>query len=174
MSRRRPKAPTTTSASGWVRREFLPGKLLAVGIQADTAIGSGDECSGHELRCEDWLRPGVRSIRKAPSEAIRPAEGSRTFRPSAGELANPGILLRVAAGTCFAIGTGGGQPMPNQSKSKPARDQAIHYNENAAKYAGSGRAKEAAEQAKRAIQDPRQAAALRKAEKAGKRPARSS
>ena len=64
--------------------------------------------------------------------------------------------------------------MPTPSKSKQGRDQAIHYNENAAKYAASGKAKVAAERAKRAIEDPSQAAALKKAEKTGKRPARSS
>jgi hypothetical protein len=64
--------------------------------------------------------------------------------------------------------------MPKQNKSKPSRDRAIHYNENVANYAESGKAKAAAEQAKRAVQDPRQAAALKKAEKAGKSRARSS
>jgi hypothetical protein len=60
------------------------------------------------------------------------------------------------------------------SKRKAGRDQAIHYNENVAEYASSSKAKQAAERAKRAIQDPRQAKALQRAEKAGKRRARSS
>jgi hypothetical protein len=63
--------------------------------------------------------------------------------------------------------------MPNP-KSKAGRDQAIHYNENVAEYASSGKASQAAEQAKRAIQDPRQAKSLRKAEKAGKKKPRGS
>ncbi len=63
--------------------------------------------------------------------------------------------------------------MPKQ-KNKPSQDQAIHYNENVAKYAASDKSKAAAAQAKRAVSDPREAAALKKAEKKGKSRARAS
>ena len=63
--------------------------------------------------------------------------------------------------------------MPTPNKPKPGGNRAIHYNENVEKYASSGKAKQAAERAKRALQDPKQAAELRQAEKAGKRRAKS-
>jgi hypothetical protein len=55
---------------------------------------------------------------------------------------------------------------PNKNKRS---DEAIHYNENAAKYAASGKPQPAADRAKRALQDPKQASELKRAEKAGKR-----
>jgi hypothetical protein len=55
-------------------------------------------------------------------------------------------------------------------KKHKAGDKAIHYNENAEAYARSGKPAPAAERAKKALDDKREAAALKRAEQAGKRP----
>jgi hypothetical protein len=53
------------------------------------------------------------------------------------------------------------------------QDKSIHYNENAEKFAESGKVDPAAEKAKRALDDEKQARELREAEKRGKqRPSR--
>jgi hypothetical protein len=48
------------------------------------------------------------------------------------------------------------------------QDKSIHYNENAEKFAKSGKVDAAAEKAKRALEDEKQARELREAEKRGK------
>ena len=48
------------------------------------------------------------------------------------------------------------------------QDKAIHYNENAEKYAKSGKVKEAAKEAQRAVEDDKEKKELREAEKKGK------
>ena len=48
------------------------------------------------------------------------------------------------------------------------RDKAIHYNENAEKFAKSGKVARSAEKAMRALDDEKQAKELRAAEKVGK------
>lgn len=57
-------------------------------------------------------------------------------------------------------------------RKRSSSDKAIHYNENVEKYARSGKVTPAAERAKRALQNPREAAELRRAEKEGKKHAR--
>jgi hypothetical protein len=103
-----------------------------------------------------------------PRRAVNPEAPREAIR-----LVNSGShRLRFGAARARALQPNEAEDTMPNSKSKAGRDQAIHYNENVAEYASSSKAKEAAERAKRAIQDPRQAKALRKAEKAGKRRAR--
>ena len=59
------------------------------------------------------------------------------------------------------------------SRGDKASDKAIHYNENVQNYVRSGKVSAAAERAKRALENTREAAELRRAEKAGKRRAQS-
>lgn len=51
---------------------------------------------------------------------------------------------------------------------KKSNDKSIHYNENAERYSKSGKVDEAAEKAKRALDDDKQSRELRQAEKRGK------
>lgn len=51
---------------------------------------------------------------------------------------------------------------------KKSNDKAIHYNENVERYSKSGKVDSAAEKAKRALDDDKQARELKQAEQRGK------
>src|SRR5688572_27651364 len=100
---------------------------LPAELETDTAIRTGDERGDHGA--------GKRDLASRCRAVNRQAQLRRS-------------ASRVRLGLGFSLGLRGHvlctpssrrTPMPNP-KSKAGRDQAIHYNENVAKYASSGKA----------------------------------